>query len=242
MATTATMVRPAVTRRYDDPFFVGMSLAIAGTVVLGFGPTYFYRGTVFAILPSPLVHVHGAIFSSWVILYVVQNALVAMKKIRWHRTLGTFGGVLAGLMVVLGWAVTIALEKRGATPPIFTPAEFLVINLWGVFLFTAMVGWAIVKRRDAPTHKRLMLLATIGIMPPAITRIQLIMHWPGFAVPLWMLALCLAVVVFDVATRKRPHSATIVGTLVTFSVPLTAMILGKTAWLQGIAAGLAGHT
>ena len=240
MATIA-MARPVTTRRYDDSFFVGMSLAIAVTVLLGFGPTYFYRGTVFAKLPSPWVHVHGAIFSCWVILYVVQNALVAMKKIRWHRRLGTFGGVLAGLMVVMGWVVTIALEKQGRTPSIFTPAEFLVINCWGVILFGATVAWAIVKRRDGPAHKRLMLLATIGIMPPAITRVQLMMHWPGFAVPLWMLGLCLAVVVFDVATRRRPHYATVVGTLVTFSVPVTAAVLGKTAWLQGIAARLTGH-
>jgi hypothetical protein len=241
MATATTVVRPVVTRRYDDPFFVGMSVAIAVTVVLGFGPSYFYRGAVFAPLPSALVHVHGAIFSSWVILYVVQTALVASKKIRWHRTLGTFGAVLAGLMVLMGWAVTLANVRRGHTPPIFTPAEFLVINCWGVILFAAMVAWAVVKRRDGPAHKRLMLLATIGIMPPAITRFQLMMHWPGVAVPLWMLVLCLMVVGFDVWTRRRPHYATIVGTLMTFSVPITATVLGKTAWLQGIAARLVGH-
>ena len=147
-------------------------------MVLGFGPTYFYRGTVFAKLPSALIHVHGAVFSSWVVLYVVQTLLVAMRKVRWHRTLGTYGAVLAGLMVVLGWAATLQNVARGRTPSIFTPAEFLVINLWGIVLFAAMVGWAIVKRRDAAAHKRLMLLATIGIMPPAITRIELMMHWP----------------------------------------------------------------
>ena len=237
---TATVVRPVVTRRYDDPFFLAMSLAILMTVVLGFGPTYFYKGTVFAKLPSVLVHLHGAVFSTWVILYVVQTALVAKKKIRLHRTLGTFGACVAGLMVVLGWAATIANVRRGGTPRIFTPAEFLVINCWGILLFAAMVAWAIVKRRDGAAHKRLMLFATIGVMPPAITRFQLMMHWPGFAIPLWMLMLCLAVLVFDVATRKRPHYATVVGTLVTFSVPVTATALGKTAWLQGIAARVVG--
>jgi hypothetical protein len=241
MATATAVIRPVV-RRVDDPFFIAMSLAIALTVMLGFGPSYFYRGAVFAPLPSAVVHVHGAIFSSWVILYVVQTALVARKKIRWHRTLGTFGAVLAGLMVVMGWVVTITTVQHGRTPSIFTPAQFLVINCWGVVLFAFMVAWAIVKRRDGAAHKRLMLLATIGIMPPAITRIQLIMHWPGFAVPLWMLALCLMVIAFDVWTRRRPHYATIVGTLVTFSVPVTATLLGKTAWLQGIATRLTEHS
>ncbi len=242
MATTAAMVRPKVTtRRYDDPFFVGMALAILATVVLGFGPTYFYRGAVLAKLPSVLVHVHGAIFSSWVILYVVQNVLVAMKKIKWHRTLGTCGGVLAGLMVVLGWATTVENVRRGATPPIFTAGEFLVLNCWGVTLFALLVGWAILKRNEGPAHKRIMLLATVGILPPAITRFQLLMHWPGFAVLLWMLAMALPLVFFDVWTRKRPHYATLITFVLIFSVRPTSIALGHTAWMQGIVARLIGH-
>jgi hypothetical protein len=198
----------------------------------------FYRGTVFAKLPSVLVHVHGAVFSSWVLLYVAQTVLVWKRKIRWHRQLGTFGGVLAGLMVILGWAATLQNVARGRTPEIFTPAEFLVINLWGILLFGGMVAWGIVKRRDGAAHKRLMLLGTIGIMPPAITRIMLTMGWPGLTVPIWMLGMCGAVFVFDTVTRKRPHWATVVGTAVSFSVPITAGILKHDAVLEGVAARL----
>ncbi len=237
----ATMVVRPVVRRADDTFFVGMSLAVLATVVLGFGPTYFYRGTVFAKLPSPLIHLHGAVFSGWVILYVVQTVLVARRKIRWHRQLGAFGALLAGAMLILGWAATLQNVERGRVPPVFTPEEFLVVNCWGMILFAGMVVLAIVKRRDGPAHKRLMLLATIGIMPPAINRFQLIMHWPGIAIPLWMLTFCLMVMAFDTLTRRRPHWATVLGTLVTFSVPVTAGALKHNALLGGVAARLMGH-
>jgi hypothetical protein len=125
---------------------------------------------------------------------------------------------------------------------IFTPAEFLVINCWGIVLFAAMVAWAIVKRRDGPAHKRLMLLATIGITPPAITRFIIFgLHKGGGWIPLYMLALCGTVFAFDLWTRRRPHYATVVGTLVTFSVPATAGALKNLPALQHAAAWLIAH-
>jgi hypothetical protein len=192
-------------------------------------------------LPSPLVHLHGALFSSWVILYLVQNALVATRRIKVHRRLGTVAGCLAALMVPVGIAATIALVRRGGTPPQFAPAMFLVLNCWGVTLFGLMVGWAILKRNDRLAHKRIMLLATIGIMPPAINRIQLLFHLPVFAIPLWMLALALAVVVFDLWTRRRPHYATVVAFLLIFSVQPTAVAVGHIPPLQHAAAWLLAH-
>ncbi len=240
-AATTTMARPVVGRRVEDRFFVSMAVAILFTVVLGFGPTYFYRGAVFAKLPSPLVHLHGALFSSWVILYLVQTVLVATRNVRLHRGVGRFGGFLPALMVPVGIAATIALVRRGGTPPQFTPPMFLVLNCWGVTLFGLMVGWAILKRNDRLAHKRIMLLATIGIMPPAINRIQLLFHLPEFAIPLWMLALAVPVLVYDLWTRRKPHYATVVAFLLIFSVQPTAVALGHTPPLERAAAWLLAH-
>jgi uncharacterized membrane protein YqgA involved in biofilm formation len=55
------------------------------------------------------------------------------------------------------------------TPPGFMlPVSFALNNLQ-VILFAALVGWAIAVRYDRPIHKRLMLIATLGSMAPAIS-------------------------------------------------------------------------
>lgn len=243
MATVVSrpIIRP-VTRRYDDAFFAGMCLLILATVIYGFGPSYFYRGAVFAPLPSMLAHVHGALFSSWVILFIVQVALVAKRKVRLHMRLGVAGACLAALMVPVGIAATIAMVRAGRTPPQFTAPMFLVLNCWGVTQFGLMVAWAVRLRRDGAAHKRVMLLATIGIMPPAISRWPVLIHHHSEPmIGVVFLCFCLIVVGFDLVTRRKPHYATVVCSLLVLSVNPLAIALGHTAPLQRWASWLVQH-
>lgn len=50
------------------------------------------------------------------------------------------------------------------------PLRFLAIPLGDLALFTVFVVLAVVWRRDTQSHKRLMLLATIGLLDAAIVR------------------------------------------------------------------------
>ena len=61
----ATLVSPAKRIRSDDIFFPAMSLVIFGVVFYGFAQSYFLAGMMRAKLPNVLVHIHGAIFVSW---------------------------------------------------------------------------------------------------------------------------------------------------------------------------------
>ena len=88
--------------RPEDIFFSSMSLLILAVVVFGFAQSYFLPGMVFAKLPNRLVHIHGALFVSWILLMVVQNTLVVIRKVQWHRTLGVLGVILPPFMVVFG--------------------------------------------------------------------------------------------------------------------------------------------
>src|SRR5271170_1267970 len=88
--------------RADDIFFPAMAFLILAVVVLGFAQSYFFAGMLRAKLPNALVHVHGALFVSWIFFLLVQTSLVAARKVKWHMTLGTFGLVLPPLMVVFG--------------------------------------------------------------------------------------------------------------------------------------------
>lgn len=230
----ATLVARSVRTRTDRVYFTAMAFLMLGIVVVGFAPSYFLAGVFRAPLPSTLIHIHGAVFSSWIILFVVQNVLIATRNVRIHRKLGWFGAAIATAMVILGIMATSDSLRRGATPSIFTPPQFVALNDVGILVFGIMVGLAVWQRRNGPIHKRLMLIATISIMPPALVRLSLHVHKPLLS-PVVMLVLLLSVVVFDIATRRRPYLTTVIAGVISFGLfPLSA-VLGHTTLFQHIA-------
>lgn len=73
----ATLVARPVKKRSDDIFFTTASVVMLMIVFVGFAPSYYLKGAIFAPLPSLLVHLHGAVFSSWIVLFVVQSSLIS---------------------------------------------------------------------------------------------------------------------------------------------------------------------
>jgi hypothetical protein len=236
----ATLVaRPVKTKRADDIFFTTMSVVMLGIVLVGFAPSYFLRGTVFAHLPSLLVHLHGAVFSSWIFLFVIQSSLISAGNYRLHRKLGVLGAVIAGLMVILGVLAPFGTLRRGAVlPSFFTPTSFLLGNVLGILLFGIFVAVAIWQRKNGPVHKRLMFVANVTLMSPALSRMTFMDEHPFLigAIPLGMIA---ALLVLDLITRKRPLIVTVVCGIVYWGFdPLTDLIFRTslaqqiTAWAQ----------
>ncbi len=221
----ATMVARPAMRRTDDVFFPAISVVMLLIVLIGFAPTYFLKGAVFAPLPSLLLHLHGAVFSLWIILFVVQSSLVASGNIKLHRKLGILGCVIAGLMVILGVLTTFGALRRGALiPGIFTPAVFLISNSLAIIIFGALVAAAIGQRNNGKVHKRLMVIANFMLMPPAITRIPFVRHH-GYLIGLIPLSLIVALVLYDMFTWRRPLKVTVIGGLVfVLSTPVMLVI------------------
>ena len=210
----ATMVARPVVKRADDIFFTTLSVLMLVIVLVGFAPSYFLKGAVFAHLPSVLVHLHGAAFSLWIVLFVVQSSLVAAGNIRLHRRLGVLGGVIAASMVVLGVLAPFGTLRRGARlPSIFTPASFLIDNVIGILIFGAFVGVALWQRKNSKVHKRLLLIANVMLMPPPLSRIPFV-YTHGFMIPVVCLGLLVALFVFDLFTWKRPLAVTVIGSLI----------------------------
>jgi hypothetical protein len=113
-ASIATSTITPKRLRGEDVFFLTMVLLILAAVIIGFGQSYFVRGMVFAKLPNALVHVHGALFVSWIVLLVIQTVLVSVNRIQWHMRLGILGVVLAPLMVIVGtWTILDSIHRRG---------------------------------------------------------------------------------------------------------------------------------
>ena len=74
-------------RRTDRIFFLGMALASAVMLYVGFLPSYFGRSAALPSL-SPLYQLHGALFTAWIALLVVQASLVAGRRTEGDHIVG----------------------------------------------------------------------------------------------------------------------------------------------------------
>ncbi len=204
-------------------------------VLIGFARTYYLKGLFDTpSLPGLLVHLHGIVMTLWVALFVGQVWLVAARRIKLHQRLGLLGAILAALVVLAGVATAISAAARGSSPGP-PPLVFLVIPLGDMLLFAALVGTALYYRRRMDVHKRLMLLASVNLLTPAIARIPLqFIETGGPLVFFGLTDLCLlACVVFDTVKNRRLHPAFISGTLIIIaSQPLRLMLGGTDVWIQ----------
>lgn len=215
-------------------FYTGMAVAILVTVFIGFSRTFFLR-PYFQTQPLiRLLILHGILFSSWIALLIIQTSLVATKRIRTHMQLGIAGGVLAALMVVVGTLTAIVRAKGPSPIPGVNSLTFLTIPLGDMLVFAILVGAAFYFRRRAEIHKRLMLLASIALLPAAIARFPIGFIETGGPLAFFGLADLFIVpcLIFDLLTRGRPHRATVLGgALMVISHPLRLLIGSTNAWL-----------
>ncbi|HUK31738.1 MAG TPA: hypothetical protein VLV89_11535, partial [Candidatus Acidoferrum sp.] len=209
--------------------FPAAALLILLIVVTGFGKSYFLAGMVRAKLPNELVHFHGAIFVSWIFLLFVQPWLVATRHVKWHMRLGVASLVLLPSMCVLGVLTLFDFIRRAQ--PDEGPELLLVGDLEILLLFLSLTIWGLLVRRDAASHKRLMILGTMTIMGPAIARWNL-----GVPITLAILVgLPLFVLAYDLWTLKRIHRTTIVAVAATAAWVLTVVPFSKLAfWHQAV--------
>lgn len=220
----------------DRRLYIWFAIFMPIIVLAGFARTYYLKG-FFGNPPLPglLVQVHGLVMTSWVILFIAQVSLVARRRTRTHQRLGVLGAVLAGAVVVVGVATAIAAAARGASPG--PPAlQFLVIPLGDMLVFAILIGTALYFRRSRlDIHRRLMLLAAVNLLPPAIVRIPLhFIETGGPLVFFGLTDLCLlACVAFDTAKNRRLHPVFLWGALLfVASQPLRLMLAGTDLWLR----------
>ncbi len=247
VATTAQPVRAHAPAAYDRVFYSSISIVMALTVFAGFAPTYYLR-TYFgapatitgAATLTPLAVVHGALFTCWVLLFIVQTALVASRRVAVHRRLGIAGVFLAAAMVIVGASTAIGAAARGSAPPGATPGAFLAVPLFDLLLFTGFVAAAVRARRNKEAHKRLMLLAYVSIITAAIARLPGVLSYGPPAFFGLAFLFILIGMGYDLASRGRVHRVYLWGgALFAASVPLRLAISGTEAW-RAFAAFLIG--
>jgi hypothetical protein len=211
-------------------FFTGISLLMVFAVFLGFSRSYYLKGLYGTPALPTLFHVHGLLFTAWMVFLVVQTGLIASRRTDLHRRIGVAGGVLAAAMTVAAMAMTMDLARRSATAPTDIGLAFTIVPFFTVAVFPVLVGVALLNRRQPEVHKRLMLIATLELVTAGVARIPGAGSMPLFFV-LTDVGLA-AILLYDVITRGRPHSATVWGGLFLIATQVIRTTAGASAaWI-----------
>ena len=232
-ATHRNFVYRPVNKTIERVFFGGMAVLLCITVFIGFSPTYFRAGIVRAPLASPILHVHGAVFTLWMVLFFIQAALISAKRVRWHRSLGIVAFCLPPIMIVIGFIAAVNAIHRGAQIGPLDPYVSSAIPLIGIAWFTVIIfaSWQTRRRPDA--HKRLILLSTIALSDAALGRFP----WsriglsPAAGAVAGLGTLILLLVAYDLFSLRRIHRTTMWAAPITFIFGAFAVPIGMTlAW------------
>jgi hypothetical protein len=220
-------------RTAERIFFGGMAMLLCVIVFIGFFHTFFGVGFVQAPLPSPILRVHGIVFTAWMLLLVTQAALVSTRRVAWHRTLGTVAFGLPPLMIGLGVIAAIdALGRKVSIGPL-DPATSLALPLVNITAFAIVIAAAWKARRRSDAHKRLVVLATVSLSTAALGRIpwaQLDLS-PAAGPVIGLAALILLLVAYDVLSLRRVHRSTMWAAPLVFAAGAFAVPFGMTpAW------------
>jgi hypothetical protein len=214
-----------------------MSLVIAAVVFIGFARTYFLRSYFQPGPLSSLVKLHGLLFTSWVVLFIVQASLVVGRRTDIHRRLGWGGAALAVAMIVVAWFTSLAAVRHAVHVGNAEAARaFFAIPISDIIVFATLVCAAIVYRRESGTHKRLMLLATLAILDAAVQRWPLhfiqTTRWGYYIV---IDAIVLTVVAYDTLLHRRLARSYAWGGILMIGSHIVREIIGRTSAWQSVA-------
>ena len=211
------------------PFFTVMSGVTLLIVLSGFAPTLYVRPVFSPPAIPTYLFLHGIVLTSWFVWFFIQALLIQSRRTAWHRRLGVAGAALAAAVPFAGLMATAGVVGRVAANGIDLNADASVLVGLGVSgirvaQFLADVVWAnlssavsfavlawtgLLLRRRAAAHKRLMLLATIAIIGPALARLSRLAIFgaseQGPFTTVVTLVLLGAVIAHDLVTMRKIH-------------------------------------
>ncbi len=161
-----------------------------------------------------------------------------------HRALGMASAVLVPLMVITGAAV---IYGRATTVTPGIPQEmilaFLAIAVVALAVFPLLIGAALLLRRDAAAHKRLMVIATTVFLSAAVHRLLMWAVDPAVTPPVFFATtdvFLVALGVYDVVSRGRVHWATVLGGVVVVGSQVGSVVLAGSGVWMGFARSVVG--
>lgn len=153
-------------------FYIGLGVTGLAAVAIGFSTTYFFPMARRSFSAPPIVHIHGALCLAWVSLFIAQGLLVRGRRTPIHRHIGLLALPIALGIFVSGVAVALWAARRDLPTLGHTATSSIIGTVTALTIFVAFVAFAVTLRRRPDWHKRLMLLATIALLWPAVFRFR----------------------------------------------------------------------
>jgi hypothetical protein len=161
-------------------FYSVAAITMLLITLAGFHPFYIagerLRGRKISPELFPLVLVHGAAMTAWMVLFVIQSLLISVRNRKLHVKLGWSAVVIAPVITVLGYMV--AVQSVRETPMLrfwgMDYRQFLLIMLAEVTLFIVFVLAGMLNRRRPHVHRPMMLLASLSILAGATFRMPIL--------------------------------------------------------------------
>ena len=228
-------------------FFPAMALLLLATVLAGFWNTFFFRDAAEGPLALHL-HLHGFAVTAWFVLFAAQSLLIANGRVALHRRLGVLGAVIATGVVVTSMITLAQLVHSWRAQGVDVEAQrpLLSLIIWGdagaLTAYVVFLVRGLLLRRRADAHRRLMLLASLAIISPALIRLADSPAFGGIDGVLitifGLLTLAIVLVIHDLVSLRRIHRETLWGAPFFLVVHLAPAFLmpgtAADAWLMGL--------
>lgn len=251
MHTSIASTQQVHARDRDRTFFTVAAIANALVIAAGFGYSTYVR----LMLGDPrfggptlstLVRLHAAVSTAWTVLLIVQTRLIAARRVGVHRRLGIVGAMAALALVGLGWVVAVSALNRGVavgTLPATLAQQIFILSFQELVVFTTLVSAALWLRKRSDTHKRLMLLGTIALIPAATTRPFAFGGVPNMLMMFGLVEVMFvaALYVHDRRSSGQVHLATLWGGGLLVVTAVSRTLVGGTETWMAIAKVLLGQ-
>jgi hypothetical protein len=229
--------------RFERIFFSALAGLILLSVFIGFAQSYFLlsvpsvpRWRAFNHPPYPfVVHLHGLLFTAWIILLITQTSLVAAHRLKLHRRLGIAGFVLACLLSLAGLAVACESMARhfplGLGYPGIVDQSGAILSVFG---FAILTYFGYRQRRNPAAHKRLMMLATISLLSAAFSRWPFLHDNTHLRAALCCFALAALIASYDLWSSAKVYTSTLCGgaILIVTNPPISVFLTHNPVWFH----------
>lgn len=222
--------RTITARRRSHQFYLGITLFLIATVVTGFWPTYFGTLLTGGVTRPLVMHLHGAVFTGWMALLLLQVGLASTGRVAAHRRVGKVGIAYGVLVWVMGSLVTFAapvMHVHAGRWTLDAAAAFLILPIGDMILFAGFFGTAIAFRHKPDIHKRLILAATVALAFAAVGRMNLPL--PLFLL-VWLSPMA-AAMTFDVLSSGRVHKVNAITTTVMVIAFGRVLVMESAGWV-----------
>jgi hypothetical protein len=223
----------ALPRARARSFYVALAALVAAIALAGFWRSYFGPLLVFGGIEAlPLVHFHVVVYVGWLALFVAQAAFAAVDRIDLHVKLGRvgigYGWFVVAVGLLVGFAMFVVRVRAGAEAEaigrLFGPVLDMVV-------FAPLFAAAVHYRRRPELHKRLMILAMVTLLVPAVSRMRAFLPSLALVQLVWSAPILLAMV-YDYAKHRIVHPIYVFGLVLLLleSPAVRAAARASSAW------------